>query len=63
MAMAPSVVRIDESDAERATVALSDANDASLLSGNPRPCPTCGETVEPRFAQCWQCGREVSDDA
>jgi hypothetical protein len=21
----------------------------------PWPCPVCGETIEPQFAQCWRC--------
>lgn len=27
-------------------------------AGKPWTCPNCGETIEPQFAVCWNCGHK-----
>ncbi len=36
-------------------------NRAAQPSGPPWRCHSCGETGEPQFSQCWQCGAERPD--
>lgn len=60
MAMAPSVVWVDDSaDLERlATVIAAFVNPRQerLEAPQAHPCPGCGELIEPPFALCWRCG-------
>lgn len=63
MAMAPSVVWVGESDADRAMWAIAAADDATRPAGTlpaeSWPCPDCGENLETQFLECWQCGYVV----
>jgi hypothetical protein len=43
-----------EEDAERAELALR--NSSSAKAGPPWNCPSCAETIEGQFTQCWRCG-------
>ena len=44
-------------DSEAAMACLSDASQA-LSAGLPSwRCGCCGESIEPQFAACWQCGQ------
>jgi rubrerythrin len=43
-------------DADRAARLLKEGPvDATAT---PWTCPSCGETAEPQFAQCWRCGTD-----
>ncbi len=45
---------LSEEDAERAELALKSA--FSPKGGPPWKCPSCAETIEGQFTQCWRCG-------
>lgn len=53
----PSVWVLDDSDIDRALALLRDfhAGREGIPSGEPWVCSTCGETLDPQFAACWQC--------
>ena len=42
-----------EGDAERAERVLRRKEPAD---DDPWRCPSCGESCEPQFTQCWRCG-------
>lgn len=53
----PSVWVLNDGDAGRALQLLRESRAGSDgPGGEPWACPSCGETVEPQFAACWQCG-------
>ena len=43
-----------EEDSERAKIALKNA--FSAKTGPLWKCPSCGESCEGQFTQCWRCG-------
>ena len=43
-----------EEDAERAELALK--NSLSPKAGPAWKCPSCAESIEGQFTQCWRCG-------
>ena len=53
------IVVVHEEQAEQARAIILE-----YLEGEPQhdgkdwKCPRCGETIEPQFTQCWNCGRE-----
>jgi hypothetical protein len=51
----PSVWVRDE-DVDRATEALANFQHPQNSPGPPWKCPKCGETIEPQFTACWNCG-------
>src|SRR6478672_11485979 len=53
----PSIWVRDE-DADRAAAALREFQHPAPPQGQPWKCPKCGETVEPQFTACWNCGTE-----
>ncbi len=50
-------VHVREEDAQAAAdvVAQFQAERDQTPEGEPWVCPTCGEMIEPQFAQCWRC--------
>ena len=50
-------VWVREEDYDRATEALAGfrADADAAKSGPSWTCPTCGETIEPQFSECWNC--------
>lgn len=46
---------VDDRLAARAREILRESLEAPLAGGPAWLCP-CGETIEPQFAQCWNCG-------
>jgi hypothetical protein len=51
----PSVWVRDE-DVQRATEALANFQHPAVPTEAPWTCPKCGETIEPQFTACWNCG-------
>ena len=33
------------------------------LASEPWKCPSCGESIEPQFDECWKCGHQRPADA
>jgi len=57
----PTVWVADEqASAARAVIAESSQGGTAASTGEPWTCPRCGETVEPQFAACWNCGASPS---
>lgn len=48
------LVREDQLDEARATIAVMEATDDQVLPG-PEACPACGEPWESGFTECWSC--------
>ena len=53
---APEVWLRNDDDLDLATRVLEELAMAS--KGEAWRCDRCGETLEPQFATCWQCGKE-----
>lgn len=47
---------LDEADAVRAESILRGSAGESSVAAAPWRCTECGETLEPQFTACWQCG-------
>jgi Putative prokaryotic signal transducing protein len=52
----PQVWVLDDDDAPRALRLIGEALPSAAVEGEPWTCPGCGESLEPQFRQCWQCG-------
>jgi hypothetical protein len=56
----PTVCVLDDAALDRARAIVEDHRRAlaSAAAGprTPWTCPRCGETLEPQFTDCWQCG-------
>jgi hypothetical protein len=55
---APEIWLVDERDEKLARKLIADATNGPPPGARPWRCPQCGETLEPQFTVCWQCGRE-----
>lgn len=51
----PSLWVRDEDEA-RAAAVMAEFRDPPAPVGPPWVCPKCGETIEPQFSECWNCG-------
>ncbi len=60
----PTVHTRDE-DAEDALAAIAELRAAPAGPDRPDPwtCPTCGESIEPQFTECWRCGADADTPA
>ena len=49
---------VKEEDEAAAIAALSDIKDGQtpVAEGVAWKCPNCGESIEPQFSECWNCG-------
>ncbi len=55
----PSVWVVDDGQAARALLFVQRferGGGPAAAKGEGWRCPKCGETVEPQFTECWQCG-------
>ena len=52
----PQVWVVDDDDAPRALRLIGETLPSAALGGECWDCPGCGESLEPQFRQCWQCG-------
>jgi putative signal transducing protein len=56
----PSVWVREDSEAVKARAVVMQFQKGGVAEeahGAPWRCPGCGETIEPQFTQCWQCGQ------
>ncbi|MGW8269085.1 MAG: putative signal transducing protein [Burkholderiales bacterium] len=47
---------IDEVEADRAERILREGRLPQTVDARSWRCPSCGETLEAQFTQCWRCG-------
>lgn len=61
---APELWLIDERDETIARKLIEGAVNGPVTNGSPWRCRGCGESLEPQFTVCWQCGtvRDPRDD-
>ncbi|WP_322071345.1 putative signal transducing protein [Paraburkholderia bannensis] len=55
---APEIWLVDDRDETLARKLIADATLGPQPGAPSWRCPQCGETLEPQFTVCWQCGRE-----
>ncbi|HEV3431665.1 MAG TPA: DUF2007 domain-containing protein [Paraburkholderia sp.] len=55
---APEIWLVDDRDETLARRLIADATQGPKPGTPSWRCPQCGETLEPQFTVCWQCGRE-----
>ena len=53
----PQVWVPEVQDADAALHCLQEASREWLSGAPPWTCARCGESIEPQFAACWNCGR------
>jgi hypothetical protein len=59
----PTVWVVDDAEYERARALALEFDRQQQEDGDQEPlqpwvCPSCGETIEGQFDQCWHCGAE-----
>lgn len=54
---APQLWLLDERDRERALRIVGDFG-RGAAAGPAWKCPSCGETLEGQFSECWHCGAQ-----
>ena len=64
--MRPSVWILEDRQQEQAKAILANyttGEGAPNYSEGPWQCPRCGETHEPQFSACWNCGTSIPTHA
>jgi hypothetical protein len=56
--VAMQIVVMRDEDADRAAAIVAGYRTNRPASGGPWRCAVCGETSEPQFTGCWNCGTE-----
>jgi predicted RNA-binding Zn-ribbon protein involved in translation (DUF1610 family) len=54
-------VQVNDEDFDEAAAVIEELRQPPAVDGVPWVCPTCGETMDAQFTECWQCSLDTDD--